>query len=202
MMPPIPAGYTPVSMTSVTSGLVETITQKFDPPAGGIGTGLRPGLQQANAAVLTPAHNNPWELAKVARTEFYLAELDGYYDQYTVAMNTAQTNYNGAVQAANAGYNTTLYGDPTGMTIAPGSPAETFYNAISAADSAFSSSEQLAKSTYDTNINGYYMAESQYWMDMMMGIPATPPNPDDPAQFAKDYYVDTTALDIDYCRRT
>tara|TARA_R110002072_G_scaffold303099_1_gene493493 strand:- start:219347 stop:223417 length:4071 start_codon:yes stop_codon:yes gene_type:complete len=196
--PPVPDGYTFTNSSISVSGSVTTITETYAPPVGGLGTGLRPGLQQANAAVLTPAHHNPWELAKVARTEFYLAELDGYYDQYTVAMNTAQTIYNGAVQAANAGYNTTLYGDPTGITIAPGTPAETFNSALTAAYSAFDSGEQSAKSNYDTNINGYYMAESQYWMDMMMGIPATPPNPDDPAQFAKDYYIDTTALDIDF----
>ena len=183
--PPIPAGYSLVSTTITTTGSVTTVKETYSAPGGGIGGG-------------SAAHNNPWELAKIARTEFYIEELNGYYDQYTVAMNTAQVTYSGAVQAANDGYNTTLYGDPTGTTIAPGTPADTFDNAISAADSAFSSGEQGAKSTYDTNMDGYYMAEMQYWDDVMNGLPGTPPNPDDPAQFAKDYYIDTTALDIDY----
>ena len=196
--PPVPSGYTLISTSTAVAGSITTITEDYAAPAGGIGTGLKPGLQQANAAVLTPAHNNPWELAKVARTEFYIEELDGYYTQYTTALDVAQTSYDGAVQAANDGYNNTLYGDPTGATIAPGSPADIFYNAISGADNAFSSGEQGVMSTYNTNMDAYYMAEMQYWEDIMNGLPATPPNPDDPAQFAKDYYVDVTALDINY----
>jgi hypothetical protein len=136
-------------------------------------------------------------LAKIARTEFYIEELNGYYDEYMVALNTAQVTYSGAVQAANDGFNTTVYGDPTGMT-QPGSPADAFNNALTGAADAFSLGEQGAMSTYNTNMDGYNMAQMQYMMDMMMGMPGTPPNPDDPAQFAKDYYIDTTALDINY----
>ena len=183
--PPIPAGYTLTSTVTTISGSVTTVTENYAAPAGGIGGG-------------SAAHNNPWELAKIARTEFFIEELNGYYDQYIVDMNIAQVAYDGAVTAANDGFNTTLYGDPTGMTIAPGSPADIFYNALSGADAAFSLGEQAAMDTYNTNMDAYWMAEMQYWEDMMNGLPGTPPNPDDPAQFAKDYYVDTTALDINY----
>ncbi|MGZ0173652.1 MAG: hypothetical protein ACKVHE_29385 [Planctomycetales bacterium] len=182
--PPIPAGYVWISTTTTTSGSITTVTDTYGAPPGGIGGG-------------SAAHNNPWELAKIARTEFYIEELNGYYDQYIVDMNVAQVAYDGAVVAANNGYNTTVYGDPTGMTT-PGSPADAYYNAISGAANAFSLGEQTAMSTYNTNMDAFYMAEMQYMMDMMMGIPSTPPNPDDPAQFAKDYSVDTTALDINY----
>lgn len=100
--------------------------------------------------------------------------------------------------AANDGFNTTLYGDPTGATVAPGTPADIFYNALSGAADAFSLGEQAAMDTYNTNMDGYWMAEMQYWEDIMNGLPGTPPNPDDPAQFAKDYDVDTSALDSNY----
>lgn len=182
--PPIPAGYSLTSTTITTTGSVTTVKETYSAPAGGIGGG-------------SAVHNNPWELAKIARTEFYIEELNGYYNQYTVAMNIAQATYAGAVQAANDGFNTTIYGDPTGMTM-PGSPADGFNNALAGAASAFNLGEQTAMSTYNTNMNGYWMAEMQYWEDMMNGLPGTPPNPDDPAQFAKDYYIDTTALDINY----
>ena len=183
--PPIPAGYIWISTTSTTSGSITTVTDTYGAPAGGIGGG-------------SAAPNNPWELAKIARTEFYIEELNGYYDQYIVAIDAAYLAYDGAVDSANAGYNTTLYGDPTGMTTAPGSPADGFNNALTGAAAAFDSGEQTAMSTYNTNMDGYWMAEMQYWEDMMNGLPGTPPDPDAPAQFAKDYYVDTTALDINY----
>jgi hypothetical protein len=178
--PPIPAGYSLTSTVITTTGSVTTVKETYSAPAGGIGGG-------------SAAHNNPWELAKIARTEFYIEELNGYYDEYMVALNTAQVTYSGAVQAANDGFNTTIYGDPTGMT-QPGSPADAFNNALTGAADAFSLGEQGAMSTYNTNMDGYNMAQMQY----MMGMPGTPPNPDDPAQFAKDYYIDTTALDINY----
>ena len=192
--PPVPVGYSLVSTSSVTSGTITTITEIYAAPTGGIGTG--------GSSTLTPAHHNPWELAKIARTEFYIEELNGYYDQYLVAMNAAQSAYDGAIVAANTSYNTTLYGNATGSTASPGSPAEAFNNALTAAASAFSSGEQSAMTTYNTNMDGYYQAEMQYWEDMMNGLPATPPNPDDPAQFANDYYVDVTALDINYAVAT
>ena len=198
--PTIPPDYVLRNTLFATSGSVTTITERYDPPTNG--TGLSPGLQQAHSAVLTPAHNNPWELAKVARTEFYIQELNGYYDQYTLDLATAWQTYDGAVVAANDGFNTTLYGDPTGMTVAASSPADIFYSALSGAADAFSLGEHGVMDTYNTNMDGYWMAEMQYWEDMMNGLPGTPPNPDDPAQFAKDYYVDTTALDINYAAAT
>jgi len=44
----------------------------------------------------------------------------------------------------------------------------------------------------------YYNAEMQYYEDMMNGLPATPPNPDDLLRYAKDYYVDVSALDVNF----
>jgi hypothetical protein len=105
--PPIPEGYSLVSTVTTTTGSVTTVKETYSAPAGGIGGG-------------STARNNPWELAKVARAAFFVAELNEYYDQYIVAMNTAQVAYDGAVVAANNGFNTTLYGDPTGATTAPG----------------------------------------------------------------------------------
>lgn len=192
--PPVPAGYTLISTVPLTVGPITTITETYAAPPGGIGTG--------GATTLTPAHNNPWELAKIARTEFYIEEQNAYYDQYLVDMNAAQVAYDGAVASANTAYNMAVYGNATGGTASPGSPAEAFNNALTSAANAFSNGEQSAMTTYNTSMDGYYQAEMQYWEDMMNGLPATPPNPNDPAQFAKDYYVTTTALDVNYAVAT
>jgi len=41
------------------------------------------------------------------------------------------------------------------------------------------------------------MQMMQYFMDEMMGMGGTPPDPDDPARFSQDYHVDVAALGVD-----
>jgi hypothetical protein len=103
-----------------------------------------------------------------------------------------------SVQAATENYYVTLYGTPDGSgPFGAGTPAEAFSSSLDAAYQSFSTAEQAAFQAYTSSMEGWDMQMMQYFMDEMMGMGGTPPDPDDPARFSKDYHVDVAALGVD-----
>jgi hypothetical protein len=103
-----------------------------------------------------------------------------------------------AVQAATENYYVTLYGTPDGSgPFGAGTPAEAFSNALDAAYQSFGTAVQAAFQSYTSSMEGWDMQMMQYFMDEMMGMGGTPPDPDDPARFSKDYHVDVAARGVD-----
>ena len=177
-------------------GRVTTTTETWVTYDLGTGGGSSSGSSSTGSG-------NPWENAKTARLDGLALELAAYQQQYDATMADAGVALNAAVQAATENYYVTLYGTTDGSgPFGAGTPAEAFSNAIDAACQSFSAAEQGVFQMYVTAMEGWDAAMMQYFMDEMMGMGGTPPDPDDPARFSKDYHVDVAALNVDFAAAT
>jgi hypothetical protein len=199
--PVIPAGYTQIGSDIITiSGPVTTTIRNYGPAwaSGGGGT----GGSGSTGSLPEGVRNNVFEVARYMRTELYLAELEGYYDTWTAAVTDANDVHQDAVEAANAAYMTTLYGNATGTgPFTAGTPAEAYYSALAAAYDGFTADEQSAFDSYTASMDSYWAAYNAWMMSTMdPNNPGggTPPNPDEAAQYAKDYSVDIAAANVNY----
>jgi len=122
--------------------------------------------------------------------------IDAADSAYTTAVNTATSNYDSAVATANTTYYTSLCGNAEGVApYGAGTPADAWTSAVDGANTAFTTGEQAAYTTYDAAMQIYNLSEMQYQEDALNGLSTMPP---DPLRAAKDYSVDVAALDVNH----
>ena len=179
--PPTGNSLQPGSPTIVVTGSITTTTEVYVKTSPTAPDGIRA---------------NPYEMALFARFEAYANQLDGINEVYTTVLNDAQQDRTAAIDAANAQYLTTVYGNSTGASpYATGSPADVFFSAMDLAQQGFNGTEASEWQDYTDAVYNYY---TTLFSQMSANYYMLSPNPAILGGFAQTYLVNALNAAIDY----